>query len=123
MPGTRNRATTLAEQLFDGRAAALANKAVEMALAGDAAALRLCLGRIIAPRRHRPAAFALPPINSAADFAPAMAAIAAAIGDGALSTGEAWELAQLVDTFIRAIEAGEFDSRLKRLEAVNGIAS
>ena len=47
--GTRNRATVLAEQLFDGATAALANKAVAMALDGDAAALRLCIGRIIAP--------------------------------------------------------------------------
>ena len=120
--GTRNRATVLAEQLFDGATAALANKAVAMALDGDAVALRLCIGRIIAPRRHRPTSFALPPLHRAADLAPAMAAIAAAVAEGEISTGEAWELSQLVDTFIRAIEAGEFDARLQRLEAVSGIA-
>jgi hypothetical protein len=120
--GTRNRATVLAEQLFDGATAALANKAVAMALDGDAVALRLCIGRIIAPRRHRPTSFALPPLHRAADLAPAMAAIAAAVAEGEISTGEAWELSQLVDTFIRAIEAGEFDTRLQRLEAVSGIA-
>src|SRR5579863_7358049 len=45
-PGTKNRATLLAEQLLDGEASALARKAVEMALRGDAAALRLCLERV-----------------------------------------------------------------------------
>lgn len=120
--GTRNRATVLAEQLFDGASSALAGKAVAMALAGDAAALRLCIGRVIAPRRHRPNGFALPPLDSAADLAPAMAAIAGAVADGTLSTGEAWELSQVLDTFIRALEAGEFEARLRRLEGVNGLA-
>jgi hypothetical protein len=120
VPGTRNRATVLAEQLFDGACGALANKAVAMALEGDAAVLKLCIGRIIGPRRHRPTSFALPPLHNAADLAPAMTAIAEAVAEGVLSTGEAWELGQFVDTFIRAIEAGEFDARLNRLEAVNG---
>src|SRR5713226_4581547 len=115
IPGVRNRATVLAEQLFDGACGALANKAVAMALAGDAAALRLCIGRIIGPRRHRPTGFALPPLRSGADLAPAMTAIAEAMAEGALSTAEVWELSQFVDTFIRAIEAGEFDARLRRL--------
>jgi hypothetical protein len=122
-PGTRNRATVLAEQLFDGASNALAIKAVAMALAGDTQAMKLCIGRIIAPRRHRPVAFTLPPLRTAADLAPAMTAIAAAVGDGALSSGEAWELAQIVDTFIRTVEAGEFEARLQRLEAVNGITA
>ncbi len=121
--GTRNHATMLAEQLFDGACGALANKAVAMALEGDAAALRLCIGRIIGPRRHRPTGFTLPPLRGAADLAPAMAAIAEAVAEGVLSTGEAWELSQFVDTFIRAIEAGEFDSRLQRLEAVGGVVA
>jgi hypothetical protein len=113
----------LAEQLFDGASGALANKAVQMALGGDAAALRLVLGRIIAPRRHRPTSFVLPALNTAADCAPAVAAIAAAASDGALSTAEASELSQIVDTFLRALEAGEIEERLRRLESVNGIVA
>lgn len=122
-PGTRNRATMLAEQLIDGASSALVNKAVAMALAGDATALRLCIGRIIAPRRERPSGFSLPPIRTAADLAPAMAAIAEGIAAGALSTAEAWELSQFVDTFIRALEAGDFELRLARLESVHGLAA
>lgn len=122
-PGTRNRATVLAEQLFDGASGALANKAVQMALEGDAAALRLCVGRIIAPRRHRPTSFTLPALNTAADCAPAIAAIAAAASDGALSSAEAAEFSQVVDAFLRALEAGEIEARLQRLESVNGIVA
>src|SRR5258708_16896567 len=66
-PGSRNHATVLAEQLFDGASGALANKAVEMALAGDAAALPPTPGRLIPPRPHPPAALALPaPVPAAA---------------------------------------------------------
>jgi len=120
--GSRNHATLLAEQLFDGASGALANKAVQMALEGDVVALRLVLGRIIAPRRYRPSRFVLPPLVTAADGAPAMAAVAAAAADGTISAEEAATFSQVVDTFIRAIEAGEIEARLKRLESVNGSA-
>jgi Family of unknown function (DUF5681) len=121
-PGSRNHATVLAEQLFDGASGALANKAVQMALEGDMGALKLVLGRIIAPRRYRPSAFTLPPLATAADGAPAMAAIAAAASDGAISAEEAHAFTQIVDGFLRALEAGEIEARLQRLERANGIA-
>ena len=119
--GSRNHATLLAEQLFDGASGALANKAVQMALEGNIVALRLVLGRIIAPRRHRPSTFTLPPLNTAADCAPAMAAVVAAAADGVISAEEASAFSQVVDAFIRALEAGEIEERLQRLESVNGI--
>jgi hypothetical protein len=49
--GARNKATQTAELLLDGEAEALTRRAVELALAGDGMALRLCLERIIPPRR------------------------------------------------------------------------
>lgn len=122
-PGARSYATLLAEQLFDGASGALADKAVQLAMAGDVAALRLVLGRIIAPRRHRPSAFALPPLATAADGAPAMAAVAAAVADGTISAEEAAAFSQVVDTFIRALEAGDVEARLQRLEAVNRVGA
>ena len=121
-PGARNQATVLAEQLFDGASGALANKAVEMALAGDIAALKLVLGRIIAPRRHRPSGFTMPPLARAADCAPAISAIAAAAAEGTISAEEAHAFTQLVEGFLRALEAGEIEARLQRLERANGIA-
>ena len=51
--GSRNKATQTAELLLDGEAEALTRRAVELAL-GDGMALRLCLDRIIPPRRGRP---------------------------------------------------------------------
>lgn len=119
-PGTRNRATMLAEQLFDGEAEALARKALEMALSGDSTAMRLCVARILAPRRDRPVAFALPPIDSAADLHAAMAAVTEAVARGDITPREGAEFAQIVDTFIRAIDATDFERRLSQLEAAYG---
>jgi hypothetical protein len=117
--GTRNHATRAAETLLDGEAEALTRKAVTLALGGDPWALRLCLDRIIAPRRDRPVHFALPPIADVADVANTMAAITAAVAQGAITPGEAAEVAKVVDAHVRAIEASEFDRRLKALEAAN----
>jgi hypothetical protein len=120
--GSRNRATLIAEEYLDRHSGALFNKAVQMALEGDAAAMRLCISRILAPRRDRPSGFALPPIRSAADLAPAMAAIAEAVADGAISADEACAMSQFVEIFMRSLEVGDFAARLQRLEAANGIA-
>jgi hypothetical protein len=43
--GTRHKATQAALALLSGEMDGLTRKAVELALAGDVAALRLCLGR------------------------------------------------------------------------------
>jgi hypothetical protein len=48
--GARNAATEAALALLDGEAANLTRRAIDAALAGDAAALRLCLERILPPR-------------------------------------------------------------------------
>ncbi len=90
--GARHKATVAAEALLDGEAEALTRKAVEMALAGDGTALRLCLDRIIPPRRERPVRFKMPVLQSSADAVAAMAAIAAAVAQGHLTPGEASEL-------------------------------
>ena len=114
--GARHRVTLAAEALLDGEAAALTRKAVELALAGDTVALRLCLERILPIRRERPIEFALPALRSAADAAAAIAAITGAVAVGELMPGEAVELARLVETFVKAVESHEFEQRLRLLE-------
>jgi Family of unknown function (DUF5681) len=53
LPGTRHRATIAIQSLLDGEAEALTRKAIELALAGDVACLRLCIDRI-APATAEP---------------------------------------------------------------------
>jgi hypothetical protein len=121
--GCRNRATLAAQLLLEGEAEALTRKAVELALSGDPAALRLCLDRLIAPQRERLVPLALPPLHKPTDLPQAMEAILAAVGHGALAPSEAAELTKVVETFIRAIETRDFDSRLRALEDAAAAAS
>ncbi len=114
--GIRNKATRHAELRLDGEAEALARMGVEMALSGDGYAMRLCLERIIAPRRERPVAVPLPPIRGGRDLAGAMSAVAGAVRAGNLAPVEAGALATMIETFLRTIEAGDFERRLAMLE-------
>jgi hypothetical protein len=116
-PGTRNRATIIAEEILDSAARPLLRGAIDDAQGGDGVMKRFCISRILPPRRERPVRFALPPITSAADLRAAMQAVTAAVAQGELTIGEAWEFSQIVDNFIRAIDASEFETRLQRLEA------
>ncbi len=111
--GTKNRATRIAQLLLDGEAAALSRKAIELALAGDAFALKLCLDRILAPQRHRAVELELPALRDAADLAGAMAAVSAAAARGEITPGEAVELAQVIDTAIRAYKTCDVERRRK----------
>jgi hypothetical protein len=114
--GSKNRSTLAAELLLDGKAEALAGKAVEMALGGDALIMRACLDRIIAPRRRRGVQVALPRIDNAEALAGAMTVVAAAAADGEISPEDAVEFAQLVDVFTRAIATRDLAQRVGELE-------
>jgi hypothetical protein len=71
------------------------------------------------PRRERSVRFQLPALRSAVDAASAMAALTAGVATGEVTPGEAAELAKLVEAYIKALEAGEFDQRLRAVEARN----
>jgi hypothetical protein len=102
--------------LLAGEAEALTRRAVELALAGDPTALRLCIERILPPCRERSVRFALPPIESAADIAPAMKLVTSELAAGIITPGEAATIAAVVDTFVRAIETSDFERRLRIVE-------
>ena len=114
--GTRNAATVAAESLLDGESKALIRKAIDMALAGDMAAMRLVIERILPPRRERPLQFELPPLQTAADAMPAISRIAEGVGQGELSESEARTLVGLVHTFIQGLAQVQTDLRLAELE-------
>ncbi len=97
----------MAEMLLDAAAANLAGRAIERALDGDDVALRFCLARIVAPRRVPAVELDLPPLDTQQDLALAMAAVGEAVARGEIAPAEASELARVVDTAMRAIEARE----------------
>jgi hypothetical protein len=86
-----------AEVLLAGEAEALTRKAIELAKAGDTTALRLCLERVVPPRKDRPISLELPVINSADDANQAMRVVLAAVGEGRITLSEATNLAALIE--------------------------
>lgn len=114
--GARHRATQAALALLEGEAEALTRKAIETALAGDTAALRLCLERITPPRKDAPVQFNLPRMETARDAAKAAGAVLEAVADGELTPTEGAHIMQLVETFRRTLETSELEARVAALE-------
>jgi hypothetical protein len=85
--GARHKATLAAEALLDGEVERLTRKAIERALEGDGVALRLCLERLIPPRRDRPIRLDLPPIPDAAGVAAAQQAVVQAVAGRTIAVG------------------------------------
>jgi hypothetical protein len=118
--GARNATTLALEVLLDGQAKALTQKAIDLALTGDMAALRLCLDRILPPRKDRPVSFTLPAINSAQDAAAIVSSVLAAVATGEITPTDAAEVGKLIDSYVRAYETAELAERLERLEGMTG---
>jgi hypothetical protein len=115
--GARHKATQAVQDLLDGSTEALTQKAVDMALAGDTTALRLCLERICPARKDTPVNFELPTINGAIDAATSASAIVTAVGKGELTPLEGASVMGLVSSYIQSLEAYDFETRLAALEA------
>ena len=116
--GSRNKATLAIEALLDGEAEGLTRKAVELALAGDTTALRLCLDRLCPPRKDRPVSFDLPTMETPVDAVAAMAALLAAVAQGEVTPGEAQTIAAVIEAQRRVIECEDHERRLRALEEV-----
>ena len=111
--GIRRGKALLVDALLEDKAEALAERAINLAIAGDAALLRHCLDRVAPPRRDRAVSVELPAMKSAADAVKASARIAA----GELTPGEAVHLAGFIETYVKALETTELEARLRKLEA------
>lgn len=116
--GARHKATQAALALLDGDAEALTRQAVNMALQGDTTALRLCLERIIPPRRDAPVTFDLPRMETARDAATVASAVLETVALGELTPTEGAHIMALVETYRRTLETSEMEERLTELEQV-----
>ncbi len=115
--GTRHTATLAAEALLDGEAEGLTRKAIEQALEGDATALRLCLERLIPPRRDRPIRFKVGEITSPTEALAAHGKVIEAMGEGEITPTEAGAIVAVLDGYRRAFETVDLEGRIATLEA------
>ena len=113
-PGSKNRATLVAQNLLKGEEEALVRKAIELALTGDGPMLKFLLDRILP--KQRSVQLALPDMIRADNAVDALGAIANAVADGDIAPSEAAPFATLIDTYARAIKVHEHESRLDKIE-------
>jgi hypothetical protein len=93
-----------AEQLLDGEAEGLTRKLIEVAKQGDIAALRLCMDRLVPPRRDRSLSIDLPPLKSQNDAPKVIAAIFEYVSSGEIGIDEGNELTNLVFRYIEVVK-------------------
>jgi len=114
--GVRHRVTRAVELLMEGEHEKLTRIAIDKALEGDTAALRLCLDRIARPRRDGPISIELPPVRSAADAAEASASVLAAVAKGEVTPDEAGRIMALLESHKSIMAAGDLEQRIAALE-------
>jgi len=114
--GARNKATLAAEALMDGDASAITGKAIELAKAGDLTAIRLCMERILPPRRSRPMKLTIPNIEQPSDILKAVNAVLTAVSTGKITPDEADALLRTVEAARKAMEIEELHREIDELQ-------
>ncbi len=101
-PGSKNQNTLILAALLDGEQEKLVRKAIELAVAGSVPMLQFFLSRMLP--RERVIGLDLPKMETADDAVEALATITSAVCEGKITPGEAASLADLINSYARAID-------------------
>ncbi len=115
-PGSRNRSTLLMEELLEGEGEQLVRKAIELDTAGDILALRLCLERLLPPRKDRTIQLNLPLIATLPQISSAMSTVVQAIGEGIITPTEGESLVNIFTMQTKMLETADLDHRVTQME-------
>lgn len=115
--GSRNKATLMAQALLDGEAENITRKLIDEALSSNMQALKLCIERLVGPRKSQPLLCQLPPIETPADIARAYDALWAALGEGELTPQESSPFLAVLDGKRKAIETDQLQVEIERIKA------
>ena len=116
--GSVNRTTRACQELLDGEGEAITHKAIKLAKRGNIQALRLCLDRILPPRRERLIAMDIPVVNEAKDIPTALGAVVQIVAKGDLTLSEGQAVASLLESQRKAFESAELEQRVEAIEGV-----
>lgn len=117
--GAKHKTTRAIEALLEGEHEQLTRKVMEKALEGDMTAMRLCLERLVPPRKDAPVQFDLPTIESAQEASTAASAVLTAVSEGDITPLEGATLMGLVESYRRSLETSELVDRVAALEEKN----
>lgn len=115
--GSINKRTQLAK-LLEPHAEELIAKAVELALAGDGNALRLCIERLIPKAKPDTISFDLSTVDLESQHCLGAVGkeILVAVANGELNIKEAQTFSQMLESQRKLIEHGELKQMLKEIE-------
>ncbi len=120
-PGSKNQRTLILTALANGHQDALFRKGLELALAGNVPMLQFFLSRLLP--RERSIRLDLPKMEFADDAVEVLGAIVRAVSEGSITPGEGADLANLVNSYARAIDTADLVKRMEALEArISGTA-
>jgi hypothetical protein len=114
--GARHAALAALDAIGTEAAEEVLRRVVEDAKAGDLRAAEVLMRRLWPERKGRPVEVALPPVASAADLVPALAAVVAAMGRGELTPEEAQAVCAVLELQRKTIESAQLEARVAALE-------
>ena len=104
------------EALLEGEHEALTRKAIDLALAGDTVALRLCLDRLAPARKDAPIAIGLPAVRTAEEVVTASSTVLEAVAAGEITPDEAGRVMALLTAHRTIVETCDLEARIAKLE-------
>ena len=116
-PGARGKAALLAEALVDADCEAIVAKVIEAAKAGDVAAAKILMDRLLPAKKDRHVQFELPRVETAVDAAVALNKILEGVSTGEITPTEGDALSKLVESSARIVELALLEERVAALEA------
>mgnify|MGYP001362088890 FL=1 len=117
--GSRNKTTQAAQGLLEGEAEQLTRRAIDAALEGHPAALRLCMERILPIKKETPVSFAMPDMDQPTTAVQAAGALLAEVASGELTPNQGTQIMGLIESYQKIVEATELERRLSALEAAS----
>lgn len=114
--GTRNKATLVAEQLMQGELETICRRLLQEAVEGNMQAIKMVLDRLLPPKRNIPVTIDLPKLENSSDALNAIAIVTMAVSRGEISIDEGEALSRMIEVYIRAMEAHDYETRLTKIE-------
>ena len=119
--GSRNKLTQLGQRLLETDAEEIVIAIIEKAKAGDSAAQRLCLERIIPPMRSRAIQIVLPMLETPKDILKGHDVLFEALGRGDLTLEELDRLSDILENKRKAIETVVLAEEMERIKEHIGL--
>lgn len=114
--GTKNHATLAAENLLKGELESICRRLIQEATSGNMQAIKMILDRVLPPKRTPSTHFDLPNFEGSAGVMNAISSVMKAVSQGNLSIGDGEALTRMIDAYMRAKEAYDYEERLSKIE-------